>query len=241
MQIQFLSDTHGYNYFNISSEADVVVHGGDADDGPECLLEFIKQCKELNKPPIITPGNHDYWHHNIEDVIELLRSCGGYVLDDQNNFELNGYTFVGGTLFSNFRQNTKDSWVVDQYREACSRLGDFYKIYSQDDSVTPEVYTTLFNKTLNNINKFRHKDNVIVVSHFPPKPLCASPLFDAESNISAYFTNDIDLSGFKTWLFGHTHYNIDQVVQGCRLISNALGYPHELSGNPFQNSLLIEV
>lgn len=241
MKIQFLSDTHGYSYFNLNPEADLIVHGGDADDGIKGLLEFANSCEKENRPYLIVPGNHDYWTHNIEDIYKYFNENNIPYLSPDKIYEQDGITFVGGTLFSNFRSNRVDAWDTDKFKESCRSFRDFSKIYSDNTLVKPSDFITMFNQTFNNIIKYRDKDNVVVITHFPPKPDCSHPIFDREASNSAYFTNDVDIAGFKTWLFAHTHYNIDETIQGCRLVSNALGYPGEILGAAYNNSLLIEV
>jgi len=241
MKIQLVTDTHGYNYVSINPEADLVIHAGDAGNGLESLILFAKQVKELNKPVLIIPGNHDLWNSDVLEVKQIFNDLGINYLDHDTIYEQDGITFVGGTLFSNFRQNVVDPWIHDQIKENFSCITDFRAIALNNKAITPADYVTLFNKTLNNINKYRGQEDVVVVTHFPPNPECSHPIFSREDLPSGYFTNNIDITGFKLWLFGHTHFNMDQEIQGCRLISNAYGYPGELLGNSYNPDLLIEV
>ena len=59
--------------------------------------------------------------------------------------------------------------------------------------------------------------------------------------LNAYFINDIPLKGFKTWAYGHTHSQMDKVVDGYRLINNALGYRGEVSCKGYVENLIIEL
>lgn len=241
MKIQLVTDTHGYNYIQINPEADLIIHAGDAGNGIQDLLEFSFLVKAEQKPLLVVPGNHDLWHQDLNDLKELFKSLDINFLDSETVYEQDGFTFVGGTLFSNFRQNVVEPWEHDKIKENFSQFTDFRCIALDGKAVTPSDYVTLFNKTLNNINQYRGKDNVVVVTHFPPSPECSHPIYPREDLPSGYFTNNIDITGFKLWLFGHTHFNMDQTIQGCRVVSNAYGYPGELLGNDYNPSLLIEV
>lgn len=242
MKIQFLSDTHDCQYYHINPEADLVIHGGDASDGMEELVSFAKLCKDSGKECLIVPGNHDLWYNDIEEAYQLLDEHGINYLKEDKPFIYKGITFVGGTLFTNFRSNVLEDWEVDTVKNAFRGFPDFRFIVYNENRITPEDYITLFNKQYNYINQYRHRDDVVVVTHFPPSPLCSHPSYLKDPKYSGYFTNDLNLSGFKYWLWSHTHYNTHITVDGCQLISNAYGYHRELLGEEAYNSnLLIDV
>lgn len=240
MKLQYFSDTH-YNPYSINPDADLVINGGDSSNGLKEILFFVDQCRELNKEHLVVLGNHDFWTHNIEDVYFKLDQMKVNYLNEHKVFKFNDYTFVGGTMFSNFRANHEEEYEVEKTKNSLQFLADFHRIYSKDMKVLPNDYHTYFNRHLNNINKYRNQENVILVTHFPLTPLASDPLFSKTDSLSKYFTNDISLEGFKLHLYAHTHYNADFIVDGCRCIGNAIGYPSELYGRDFIPDLLIEV
>lgn len=249
MKIQLLSDTHGSDY-DIDEEADVIVHAGDFSNHLSGAVEFADFCIDSEKDYVFALGNHDYYRSNIYDSWKYLLDKGYNVLTPNNNVELQGYTFVGGTLFTNFRANrllyqqpmqwdknkrTAEDWVYDFQQVLISK---------PDRYVKAEDYVTLFNEHHNNIMKFKGKDNVVVVTHFPPHLACLDPYWGTHPTASAlnpYFINDLEVDGFKLWLSGHTHTAVDEVVDGCRLVINPLGYPDEHGKNGYRENLLIEV
>lgn len=57
---------------------------------------------------------------------------------------------------------------------------------------------------------------------------------------AAYFNEWHELVALAdVWIFGHTHYVVDTIVSGCRVISNPRGYPGERTG--FSPDFTIEV
>lgn len=100
MKIQLLSDTHGSPY-TLHPEADVIAHAGDFGNGLAAMRQFQAACNEAGKPYVFVLGNHDYYYENMSDVRLQLRDepclCAGKTV------QIKGRTFVGGTLFSNFR------------------------------------------------------------------------------------------------------------------------------------------
>ena len=67
MKIQLISDTHTYDY-DISPEADVIVHAGDFSNNLRGCLDFVDICKSQNKEYVFCLGNHDYYGSVLNDA-----------------------------------------------------------------------------------------------------------------------------------------------------------------------------
>lgn len=244
MKIQVLSDTHTFEY-DIAEEADVIVHAGDFSNNLGGCIEFAEYCKSEGKEYVFCLGNHDYFGSVLKDVIPYLKSRGFNVLHWDNAIEINGYTFVGGTLFSNFRYNDYKEEELDQFllnqKYALHGIYDFISIRSEVDKfIHTDDYIEMFYKTYANINKYKGKENVVVVTHFPPHIVCQDPAYEG-SPLNPYFINNIDIKGFKTWVSGHTHKACDVTVDDCRIVINPFGYPSEHGFNGYREKLIIEV
>lgn len=241
MKIQLISDTHGYDY-EIDKDADVIVHAGDFSNSYSGILAFHQRCKDLNKEYIAVLGNHDYYRVVLDNFQDSLISQGIKLLTQNNSIEINGYTFVGGTLFTNFRHNRIGDCIQfdtnKKLAEDC--VYDFLQIGYKEKLVGTNDYVTFFNTYYNNINKYRNKDNVIVVTHFPPHVDCTAPAY-LKSDLNPYFINDLDLQGFKLWLCGHIHHFVDIERDGCRIVSNPLGYLKEQGLNGFKSKFILDI
>jgi hypothetical protein len=83
----------------------------------------------------------------------------------------------------------------------------------------------------------------VVVTHHAPHPMCSHPDFPNSVLGPAFCSNLEDLlaaQDIDLWVYGHTHANLDRVVQGTRVISNQAGYPGEgVAG--FDAGLVVEV
>lgn len=253
MKLQILSDTHALPY-EIDKNADLIVHLGDFGNGISHVLKFVNTCKDLNKDYVLVLGNHDFYGSSILNTYQTLDGLGINYLKDGKEFVKDGITFVGGTLFTNFRMNKDEAWIVDQHKENAKQFCyDFHAIVSKmkmengvivPEYITPEEYITLFYNQYNWINKYRGKENVVVLTHFPMTLACLDPYWSTHPTahvLNPYFINDLDLEGFKLVLSGHTHTAVDRVVNDCRVIVNASGYPAEQYKNGFKNKMIIEV
>ena len=254
MKLQIVSDTHGHD-FEIAPEADVIIHTGDfGNHGTYHAKLFHARCKELGKPYVAVLGNHDYYGSSHKEVTNHFKGEEYNFLFEEKEIVIGGITFVGGTIYSNFRSNKQEAWDVDKNKKFAEELVyDFSVIqtgFKMDDGVlaynyiTADDYTTMFNTQMNWINKYRGRDDVVVLTHFPLSIECLDPYWSTHptaKNLNPYFINDIDVSGFKTIISGHTHTAVDKVVDGCRIIINPLGNPKEHGTNGFRSNLIIEV
>ena len=68
MKIQLLSDTHGFDY-DISEEADVIVHAGDFSNSLRGVVDFAEYCQDMGKDYVFALGNHDYYGFVYRDEV----------------------------------------------------------------------------------------------------------------------------------------------------------------------------
>ncbi len=244
MKLHILSDTHGQPVIPHPA-ADLIVHAGDFGNGRRGAEAFQAACERAGKPCVFVLGNHDFYGENIGDLPRELIAAGAPLLAENHSLEFGGYTFVGDTLWSNFRQYCA---TKKQFREnvalARSNIADFFYIAVgkalHERRAEPEDYIARFNAQLSFIEQFRHRPRTIVLTHFPPHPACIAPPY-AGSPLNPYFINQIDVAGFGYWIAGHTHHAVDTVQDGCRIIINPLGYPNEYGQNGYRNGWLLEL
>lgn len=251
IHVQLLSDTHGKPIHElIDVDADIVVHAGDFGNGPSMALEAAKWCEFNGIEYVFVLGNHDYYGCYIDPVLNTIKDKGYNFLTGDNEITILGYTFVGGTLFSNFRANRllyDDPIQLDANRDYAQQgVYDFIAIGSQvgEGYIQTEEYITRHNKEWNHIQRYKNRDDVIVVTHFPPHLCCLDPYWSTHptgQQLNPFFINDRDVSGFKYIFSGHTHSAIDTIVDGCRVVINPYGYPQEIGVNGFRNKLIIEL
>jgi predicted phosphodiesterase len=195
---------------------DIALLAGDLSNGSKDLLLWINdKFKNLGKQLIIVYGNHDYYHQDIDEMHEWALEKGLKVLHSNVTYEVNGYTFVGGTGFTNFQLYSSDPIVVDKYKiQAQAGITDFKWIGYKGKAVTPNDYVTMFNQSWNYIQQFRHKEKVVVMTHFPLSIECLDPHYDTDQfhNLNPYFINNVDLSGFPIVIAGHTHTCVDKII-----------------------------
>ena len=119
MKLHLLSDTHG-TPITPHLEADLIVHAGDFGNGRSGAQAFQAVCHRAGKPCLFVLGNHDYYGENIDELPRELIAADAPLLTENRIIELGGWTFVGGTLFSNFRRHRVSA---KQFRENAALAG----------------------------------------------------------------------------------------------------------------------
>ena len=113
MKLHLLSDTP-------HPEADLIVHAGDFGNGRSGAQAFQAACRRAGKPCLFVLGNHDYYGENIDELPRELIAADAPLLTENRIIEFGGWTFVGGTLFSNFRRHRVSA---KQFRENAALAG----------------------------------------------------------------------------------------------------------------------
>lgn len=242
LKFDLYSDTHteyidedtfdGWLVKNIVKNNDLLVLAGDIG----CLHspnfpKLIDYVAEKWEKVIFVPGNHEFYS-TFCDIDSLKKKYADFMLSypnvhylDNSSYEYKGYLFVGSVLWSNptITKARSDFWLI-QEKESNGNI----------KGLTRDKYNVLYKEALayvkNTVDNASNK--VILITHFPPisKGVC-DPEFE-NSIYNDYFTNklndlDVSLKNVKMWISGHTHYSYDIDKDGCKFVSNQLGYKWE--------------
>ncbi|KPZ08593.1 Uncharacterized protein ALO41_04898 [Pseudomonas amygdali pv. ulmi] len=116
------------------------------------------------------------------------------------------------------------------------RAGEGYRALSISDVISRNHQT--YDWLAEELAKEFDGQTVVVTHHCPLIKYCgpeqSSPLMPAYSNNWPELVRQAD-----SWIFGHTHSQVDAMVDGCRLISNPKGYPGEQCG--FIDDFVIDI
>lgn len=230
-------------------DVDVAILAGDLGRhtrGLEWAAKAFKQGSEI----LYVAGNHEYYDAQLGLLAELQKpfwnELGVHFLERQC-LELPGVRFLGCTLWSGFDLYGADNAeaAMDVARRS---INDYWVIYARTGKrLEPRDTLTLHQTAVRWLDSELAKPfdgKTVVVTHFAPHRRCIAPEHEG-SDVSPYFVTDLawlmEKHRIDVWCYGHTHTNCDFVAEnGCRVISNQLGYPRERSLN-FRPDLVIEV
>lgn len=237
MKIQIVSDTHNdLRRFTPNKDVDLIVHAGDFNTGAFARItpieDFVNLCASYNKECVFVLGNHDYYGHNFyNSFIEKECYKRGYnLLTINNSFKYKGFEFIGSIFGTDFKLPGIEYFNTDLIKIQSQRnITDFYEIYANDSLdvlFTPDDYIKEFNRSLEYIESYRYKENIVLVTHFPLSNKCLDPRYK-DSPLNPYFINDIDLNGFLNVISGHTHTTIIDKIENTNIYINAYGYSNK--------------
>ena len=213
----------------------------------------------FQQPVVYVAGNHEYYDTNLGLLAELQKpaceQAGVYFLE-RRTFELAGVRFLGCTLWSGFDLHGADK--ADAYMTIAKfDINDYWMIRAKGGKhLEPRDTQKLHRTAVRWLDAELAKPfagKTVVVTHFAPHRGCVAPQHQ-DSTVSPYFVTDLswlmEKHRIDVWCHGHTHTNTDFIAEnGCRVVSNQLGYPGERTRTEFgmaidtgfRNELVIEL
>ena len=254
MKIWVLSDLHlefGVPFKQPPPEdADVLVCAGDiVTKGVLPSIAWLTHRIARKIPTVFVAGNHEFYGASLE---ESLRSAG--IAVDSPNFhflengvvKIDGVTFLGGTLWSDFRlfdRNPEVTMVhakpgMNDYRRIKLSKEPFKKFRPIHSFVRHQETKAFLTAELQK----RRGQTTVVVTHHAPSARSIAPEF-RDDPLAGCYASDleelIDETQPTAWIHGHVHHRCDYMIGATRIVANPRGYPGERSG--FDPEFTIEI
>ncbi|GFM86341.1 serine/threonine protein phosphatase [Pseudomonas cichorii] len=193
----------------------------------------------FHKPVVMVGGNHELygaaWHKAFARLESNAKPHVHFL--ERQSVVVEGVRFVGCVCWSDF-ESTGNSVLA--MLDARQMMNDYRQIRlePQYSRITP----TFIRRQAQESRQWLHEEiskphpgKTVVVTHHPPL-MKFVPHYDKHPHLSASYGNQweefLDLK-IDLWVFGHTHWPIDETLRGVRFVSNPRGYPQEdLSFNP---------
>jgi predicted phosphodiesterase len=208
---------------------DVVVVAGDIADDLEIIAWTLRELRSKFGNVFYVPGNHELWVRNtlrnsVEKFHQILSLC-----DEIGIFIRPAWT--GETwivpLFSWYDAAFDD----DNSADAATLEGwaDFYFCKWPDEIQSVSEYFLKMNEP----NLRAYNGPVITLSHFLPRRELLPPVsklsFKGLPLVAGAQALDRQIRTLNAVIhvFGHSHINCDQVIDGVRYVHSAFGYPEE--------------
>lgn len=233
------------------ADADVALCAGDVlTKGVVPSLRWLGERLSHRIPVVFVGGNHEYYNGSIlEGVADAKAAVSDYPnlhYLENAQVEIDGITFVGGTLWTDFHLFGFKPEVAMSY--AAHDMNDFKKIKF---SKTPYVKFKPMHAYRKHVEtrdfiaselRTRRGQKVVVVTHHAPSPRSIADGFRTDP-ISASYASDMEELIFETgpalWVHGHVHHRNDYMLDICRVVSNPRGYPGEYS--EFDPAFTVEI
>jgi predicted phosphohydrolase len=256
MRAWIFSDLHletdlGFSPLTVP-DADVCICAGDILDGGVIasiiwLTEFVAPFM----PVVFVPGNHEYYRSSIKEGLAAARRLASKLkqvhLLDGDFVVLDGYRFVGATLWTDFNLHDDPSLAM---AIAGDELNDYRRIKL---SKTPfKRFTPLESLRLHRVAAmdidavFRSQPTMptVIVSHHAPSLLSVPTEYLSDALTPAFASRlEHRIMEYQPllWVHGHVHAPCDYLIGKTRVICNPLGYRDEPSPKSFVPDLVMDL
>jgi predicted phosphodiesterase len=243
LKILVMSDLHTESEpfdLPLPKNPDLVLLAGDIGYGAAGIT-FARTYFPANVPVAVIAGNHEFFHGEVESVIELCGAEAGttknvfFLENDEVVLPLDGGTVrvLGCVLWTDYQLLDDEEGAFDL---AASRLPDFRLIRYRQGALTPEITAGLHFQSREWLRARLHDKfdgKTIVLTHHAPSPMSQHPAFLGDALSPAYVS---DLRNVildyqpDLWVHGHTHWAVDYRHGRTRVYSNQLGFPKQDAG-----------
>ncbi|WYZ40604.1 hypothetical protein EsH8_IV_000945 [Colletotrichum jinshuiense] len=236
--VQFMSDLHleasrDYSTFDFPVTAPYLLLSGDIGslvDFDDYLGFIRRQTQRFAGGILLVLGNHEFHGLGFEKTLVRARELeaepslkGKLHVLHRRRFDIPDaeVTILGCTLWTMIPEEAGEAVV--------RRTKDFQHI----DGWNVEHHNAAHNADLKwlreELRMVPRERSVIVATHHAPSPEGTSEPKYRGSPWSSAFATDILGNGGEwnragCWVFGHTHYSVDEVVNGVWILSNQRGY-----------------
>ena len=228
-------------------------------DDPFGLSRFSPKLGHWPTPVLYVPGNHEYDGGDLDTIhARLHQECLnlGITWLDRRVVEIANVRFIGATLWTDYEALSQ--WPDDmpgamthnmQTRDLAYRAAGYAMRIAATtirgepfDAPAAAALSRDHQTWLRDVLAISFEGKTVVVTHFAPSLKSADPRYGLAPS-TAGFCNGLDdlVAQANVWLHGHLHCRVDYVLNGCRVISNPLGYAKRGEQLGFDGSRLIEV
>jgi len=202
-------------------------------------------------PVILVPGNREYYSASmVEGLREAMHVAARFYPSvhvlSRRSVVLDGYRFVGATLWSDFNLHGNMSWAM---RCAQTELDDYREI--KFSNALPQQFSSGHSSGQNHIDKHFIRTTLdspfegptVVITHHAPSIMSLGPNFIGAALPASAVSNlepDIARHQPAAWIHGHIHHRSDYFIMGTRVICNPRGDPAEPVPN-FDPSFVVDL
>ncbi len=247
MKLHILNDLHieFEDFAPPPTDADIVVLAGDIGVGMEGL--HWAQARFPDRPVIYVPGNHEFYHHDIDLTDKLKTRAPDHIhVLDNDQVIIDGVRFLGSILWTDFALfGEADKFFAMQH--ARQWMTDFAIIRNIGQQFTPEDATLLHAASRDWLATMLAKPfdgKTVVVTHHAPSSRSVHSRYASDLLTPAFASNLDDLfdgSRVALWVHGHMHDPSDYEVYDTRVVCNPRGYSPNALTPEFRPDWVIEI
>lgn len=254
MKIAIGSDLHiefGDLILKNEDNVDLLILAGDivmmkdldkeSERGERCR-NFFKRVSQEFPQTIYVMGNHEHYGGDFAKSKKRFgdfcyyNNITGIRLLDKETFKVNGYEFIGGTLWTDFNDMDNLTMLV-----AKERMNDYRGVKNTNDTTSFKFLPQhslrdhgdmrgYLQTCMDNYKEAKRTDNnIVVVTHHAPSHKSIHPMYANDDLMNGNFASHMDefiLNNpqIQLWIHGHMHNEFDYKIGETRVVCNPRGY-----------------
>lgn len=188
------------------------------------------------------PGNHEYYHYDIDQKSGMLNEKirSNVFLVNNTSIVHKNTRLLFSTLWSHISEGNQ--WQIER------SMNDFRLIKHNGYRFSSEQYNVLHNESLafiQNDLKLANEEEIAVFTHHLPTFLNYPEKYKGDALNEAFAVELFDLiesSNIDYWVYGHHHCNVPEYNIGkTKLVTNQLGYVQHYENELFKTDKCIEL
>lgn len=214
-------------------------------------IPFIEEMCKHFKHVLMICGNHEFYHHQFNKVIddfaawELEGAPENYHFLHNDLRILDGVRFLGGTMWTDFDHSNPLVLATAQ-----NNMNDYNIIYGSDGtSITPHFVLRENEKFIDFlIQKFAEPfdGKTVVMSHHSPGNALRRSSYSKPGLLDACYYADMEQyvgneDKAVLWVHGHVHQSYDYMINNTRVVTNPYGYWGRETNPDFDPHLVVEI
>ena len=221
------------------------------DGGVVSTIRWLRRFIAPHMPVVFVPGDHEYYRSSINEVLaagyELADGLNYIYLLDGDSISLNGFRFIGSTLWTDFAPHGYPRLPMATAKEQLNNDRRIKLSKTPIRRFTPQESRTLnMRATVDIDNAYRSQPYLptVVVTHHAPslisvsRELLKDPL---TPTLASRFEHRILEYEPLLWVHGHIHSSSDYYIGKTRVICNPLGYSDDPSRKTFVPDLVVDL
>ena len=220
--------------FHINNSSEILVVAGDISDDLNESLKWMNNISNKYEKILFVDGNHEHVnaYPNLYDINYIQNSVNSLNNDKiiylpDNEFIIDDKVFIGYCGWWDYNNKQSLEEAKKYFNKWIPEFTEKDNILFMNNVLCRADYE--YNKIKNLIIKYENDktiNDIILVTHS-----VGHKDFKVVSKSTDYNTmfNDIKSSKLKYWLFGHTHYQIQDKVNGIQFICNPRGRPDDFN------------
>ena len=254
MKIAIASDLHvefGDIVLKNQDNADLLILAGDivmlkdldkdSERGERARNFFLRVSRDFPQS-LYVMGNHEHYSGDFAKGAERFHAfcndhaIGNITLLDKSTVTINGYEFIGGTLWTDF--NDQDSFTMYNAERA---MNDYQAVKNTNDRVSWKFLPKhalsdhrqmrdYLQVCMDNYREAGRTDNrIVVITHHAPSVLSVHEKYASDRLMNGNFYSNMDQfildnPQIQLWIHGHMHDPFDYGIGGTRVVCNPRGY-----------------